>query len=159
MSESDKPTISTLASEHIQDAAPLLLTAWQEFAHNTDLSDDERFRNTSAEDWLSRFLAEGGQGFVAVLHGQVAGVITCSILDSPGYYKSPRHLFINDVAIHPGFRRRGIGLLLEQQCETFARDSGIDLVLGEIYAYNEASRAMMHKLERKLGYEVWYKYL
>ena len=138
---------------------PVLLQAWQDFAHHTELAEDERFVSSNAEVYLTNFLDDGGLGFVAMDGDTIAGVITCSVLDSPSYFRDPKHLFINDVAVSPGHRRQVVGQLLESHCEQYAKDHGINLVMGEIYAYNDASREMVKKLDRKLGYEVWYKRL
>lgn len=151
--------ITELDESQIPEVSPLLLAAWQEFARNTDLSKDDRFANSDPDKWLRSYLEGGGHGFVARDGDQVAGVITCKIEQSPGYYRDAQHLFINDVAVSPDYRRKGIALELEKRCEGFAKEHGVNLILGEIYTYNDASREMMKKLGRHLGYEVWFKQL
>ena len=151
--------LEQLSSSYFEQSASLLKSAWQEFAHNTELAESSRFDKSDACNWLSNFMNNGGIGFVAVDGDLVAGVVTCSVVDSPGYFRDPKHLLVNDIAVLEKYRRQGIAQKLEDRIEQYARDNDVNLVLGEIYAYNEASRSLMRKIGRRLAYEVWYKRL
>lgn len=151
--------VEDLEQDTLDQAAALLIQAWQDFAHNSELCEYDRFENSDPVKWVSNYLAEGGHGFVALDGEKVVGVITCKIGPSPGYFRDSIQLFINDVAVDGNYRRQGIAETLELRCEQYAKENDVNLIIGEIYAYNHGSRALVKKLGRTMGYETWYKRL
>jgi len=57
-----------------------------------------------------------------------------------------RRGWINRVAVHPEYRRRGLGLRLIGECERVLRDErGLHVLAAHVEAWNEASIALFEK--------------
>ncbi|MBI4416870.1 MAG: GNAT family N-acetyltransferase [Euryarchaeota archaeon] len=57
--------------------------------------------------------------------------------------------WINRLAVHPGYRRRGVATRLVRECERTLRKAGIEMFAALIEGDNAASEALF----RKLGYD------
>ena len=78
---------------------------------------------------------------VARIAGRVVGFAIMQFYDE--------HAHLNLLAVHPGYRHRGIGRTLVEWLEVSARTAGVFLVRLEVRADNEGARAFYSRL----GYE------
>ncbi|MFZ1258632.1 MAG: GNAT family N-acetyltransferase [Candidatus Saccharimonas sp.] len=150
--------IREIEKTDIPRVADLLKEAWVSFSKKTDFVDDHRFDNSNAQEWLEKLVESDGNCFVATENDVLMGAITFSVKDSH-IFCHPKHVYIWDVIVSQDARRKGVGLALEKEVEKYAVAHSIHLIIGEIWAYNDASRNMMKKLGRTMMYEVWGKEL
>lgn len=81
--------------------------------------------------------------FVAEADGRLVGAVLAS--------HDARKGWVNRLAVHPAWRKRGLGAALIRACEAFFAESGVAIYAALIEADNTPSR----RLFEKLGYE-WY---
>ena len=90
------------------------------------------------EPWSEASLASALRGgevlLVAASGGEIAGLIGMQAVCGEGY--------IHNVAVHPDFRRRGIGRALVEALLTHARAAGIRRIALDVRASNAAARAL-----------------
>lgn len=152
-----KQEVRPLTQDDVVAAAAILREAWIEYAHNTDIVDKEFFHTSDSQAWLVRFINKGGRGFIAERDGEASGVVIFEVQNSPIYWTTRRHIIIQDIAVAAAHQRKGVGMELEKRVEVYARENGIELILGEVWAYNQASKNMMKKLGRDPLYTVYGK--
>ena len=150
-----------LMDEHRVSAAELLRQSWLLHAQHSELLNTERFEEVDEKQWLADFLDKDGHGgFVALTTDhQVVGVLIFEVSACPSYYKFDQQLTIVEVAVAEEHRRKRVAVALEEACENHAKKQGVPLIVGEIYSFNDASRELVKKRGRKLGFETWYKKL
>ena len=83
------------------------------------------------------------QFFVAEVDGQVAGYVMTVEQRRPTTPFSPAlfHLSIDQICVHPDFRRRGLARALLGRSRQQARELGVTGIQLGIWQFNEASRA------------------
>ncbi len=75
--------------------------------------------------------------FVLEEEGKVAGYM--------GYWEAPQEAHIITLAVHPGFRARGLGSQIVHQCLGYAAKRGARLATLEAREGNEAARGLYEK--------------
>lgn len=95
--------------------------------------------------WIAPVLGVEFAFFVAMLDGRVIG---CAGL------MGQRLPVVNSVAVHPEFRRHGVGVALVRAAEAYAAAHGHDRVVLDVLAHNDGARA----LYLALGYEEYHRY-
>lgn len=104
----------------------------------------DAFDNQPDPNWTQAFFAEPGHLIYGAIDGaHLVGFASGTILLHPD---KPPSLFINEVAVNPAFRRRGIATNL---CETLisgGREHGCEGVWLATEVKNEAARALYRAL-------------
>ena len=106
----------------------------------SDLKDIVRIEKLSFPDpWtpsqlLFEIVHEYSRGIVAEICGKVAGYIFGMVVGDEGH--------IGNIAVDPGFRRRGIGKKLLQLMLEDMEQSGVKMVFLEVRKSNEAARKL-----------------
>lgn len=121
------------------------------------------FRYTDGNYWKASFLndlsnSKNGVILVAEASGDVVGYLLSYMSDVPvdGRYYRPRNvLWVEDITVDREFRGRGIGSLLLQECERWARTNGYTDIELNVYDFNRQARGFYerrgyHSLSRVL---------
>ncbi len=93
-----------------------------------------------------RYYVEGGLSLVAEEEGMVTGFIFAQMVNH--VYNVENMLWVENMGVHPYYRRTGIGYRLLQRCIDLGREKGAGAVHSAIQPDNLPS-LMMH---RKLGF-------
>lgn len=151
--------IRRLEEADIPIAAKLMQAMWVEHGQKTRLIDEAKVSAADAEDYIKRHVAKGDVFYVAEADGGVVGTIYGEVEDLPRYYKYDKRLLIDNLSVSPDYRGRGIAGKLISACEEYASQNGIEVLAGEIWDFNDASRAAFGKMDYKPDMAFWYKVL
>jgi len=94
---------------------------------------------------------EEGVVLVAEREGQAVGLVHAQLVHTPDYpMMVPRtYVPIDSLAVKVGYRRQGVGMLLMQAAESWARELGIDTIELSVREFNREAIG----LYEGLGYE------
>jgi len=115
--------------------------AWIRELHTVEASDQAMY------DYPERY-AEGGNSIFAVLDGEVVCGVCALKQDEDGGWE------LTKMAVAPDFRGRGIGELLMETVEGYARD---ELELERIYLISNTKNAAAIRLYRRRGWVVTFE--
>jgi ribosomal protein S18 acetylase RimI-like enzyme len=104
--------------------------------------------------WLSeRLMQEGWRALVAESDGRCAGYVLFELIDRPvgTFTAAMRALYIHQIGVDPGVRRRGIGRALVQAVEREAAELGVQQVALDTWSFNTAAQAFF----AWCGYEIY----
>lgn len=132
---------------------PRLVELWVELMDfHTEL--DSRFRRSPGaeqrwEEYVrGLFEKPSYRVLVGILDDQIAGYLVAAILEYPPIKTVERYGFIQEVAVDPAFRRRGLATSLLDAAEQWLRDCGV----GQIEARVEINNAPSQALFREAGF-------
>jgi GNAT superfamily N-acetyltransferase len=133
---------------------PELVTLWTEFmVHHEALDDSLRRRDDAADLWsqylVSRLDADRTRVLVAEAEQRLVGYAVATISEYPPIYTETEYGFIQEIVVHQGRRRRGIGRRLVAAAEAWLDGRGIRRIELKVDVLNEASRAFW----QAVGYE------
>jgi ribosomal protein S18 acetylase RimI-like enzyme len=117
----------------------------------------ERFVEPSRDAvaaWLSERLAEEGwRALVAESDGRCAGYVLFELIDRPAgiFTAAMRALYIHQIGVDPGVRRRGIGRALLEAVEREAAELGVQQVALDTWSFNASAQAFF----TGCGYEIF----
>jgi ribosomal protein S18 acetylase RimI-like enzyme len=103
--------------------------------------------------WMSeRLVEEGCRALVAESEGRCAGYVLFELIDRPlgTFTAAMRTLYIHQIGVDPGVRRRGIGRALVQAVEREAAELGVQQVALDTWSFNTAAQAFF----TGCGYEI-----
>jgi ribosomal protein S18 acetylase RimI-like enzyme len=124
-------------------------TIWSELTpYEQAHTSRRRLVNTMAKN-LRRLMASSGMLTLVAeaADGERAGFIMVG--RSASVFTDRQQAFVYDVAVAPPFRRRGIGRMLMEQAETYARGKQMEFITLMVDCRNEAARS----LYAQLGFE------
>ncbi len=117
----------------------------------------ERFVEPSREAvaaWLSeRLVQEGWRALVAESDGRCTGYVLFELIDHPvgTFTAAMRALYIHQIGVDPGVRRRGIGRALVRAVEREAAELAVQQVALDTWSFNTSAQAFF----TGCGYEVY----
>lgn len=112
--------------------------AWIKDLHHVEASDQYMY------DHPESYVENGNSVFAAVIDGETAGVVALK-QDEDGDWE------LTKMAVDPKFRGRGIGKILMDAVETFARD---ELGQSKIYLISNTINAAAIRLYKRCGWTV-----
>jgi len=124
-------------------------TIWDELIpHEREHTSRRRLVNIMAKN-LRRLMASSGMlTLIAEAEaGERAGFVMVG--KSASVFTDQQQAFIYDIAVAPAFRRRGVGRMLMERAEAYARDRRMEFVSLMVDTGNEAAR----NLYAQLGFE------
>ncbi len=112
--------------------------------------------------WLQQRIADPRSAIFVAEAGQCVGLATVRLQDAPSFpVFIPQHsAVIDDLFVHPAWRRKGIAYLLYQNCELWARDRAAAWLETNVYDFNVDAfefystagfQTAMRKLRKPLG--------
>jgi ribonuclease HI/L-amino acid N-acyltransferase YncA len=134
--------IQKLTKEYIDAVAALLRSEWLLHADATRSYSRKLIEERSIPDWLEKrvLLDKDFSCFVAIEGSSAAGFILYRVCDAISIAPQPRYIKIEDVYITEDHRGKGLARSLLAKVEETATELGIKEVLGDVYAFNEASK-------------------
>jgi GNAT superfamily N-acetyltransferase len=100
-------------------------------------------------DMLARYVASGGQVFVAEAEGAVIGFVCVFAMVTPDLDEAPEpYSYISDLVVRAAYRGQGIGRRLIAASEDFARSAGARRLKVGVLVRNDA----VHDLYRDCGF-------
>jgi ribosomal protein S18 acetylase RimI-like enzyme len=124
-------------------------TIWSELTpYEQAHTSRRRLVNTMGKN-LRRLMASSGLVTLVAQtsEGERAGFIMVG--RSVSVFTDRQQAFVYDVAVAPAFRRRGIGRMLMEQAETYAREKQMEFITLMVDCHNKAARG----LYAQLGFE------
>ena len=100
-------------------------------------------------EWFRTFLqSRSAHIWIAEEHGEFVGYVTSIVHERPEnpFCRPRRWCEIDQIAVDPRFRRRGIGSALIQKAVATARAEGIAIVELGSWSFNEAAQGAFQKL-------------
>ncbi len=76
----------------------------------------------------------------------IIGFLFGSIASRPPVFKIQKHAFIGDLLVTKNFRRRGIGKILVDEFESWAKGKGVKFMTLAVYPENEAGMAFWKEM-------------
>ena len=120
----------------------------------------ERFQKPAGpardRDFFLTALADDQAGFfVAEVSGELVGHVHVIVRDTPPVpILKPRRLaHIDEIAVKAAYRGRGVGHLLMEQAEAWARTNGATAIELGVYEFNQEAQAFY----RDLGYTTFHR--
>lgn len=150
-------TIRPIEDSDVPVVAELIKTMWVEHGRHARLIDLGKMQAADAVAYIKRHRNKGDVFFVAEADGQVVGAISGMIEELPKYYKYDNMLLLDNLSVALQWRGQGIAGRLIAACEQFAKTSKIQALAGEIWEYNDASRAVFSKQGYGPDLTYWYK--
>jgi ribosomal protein S18 acetylase RimI-like enzyme len=125
---------------------PDLVELWLEFMDFHSVLDQDYVRSSDAiENWTKyitdKIADKGFRVFVAVDQESLVGQIVATLREYPPVFTIKRYGFIQEIAIHDGFRRQGIASLLYDAAEDWLIAAGVCRIQTNVDSQNEASRS------------------
>ena len=95
-------------------------------------------RNPREAEWLQMLLAGPNSTLFVADVGTCVGLATVHLRDAPHFetFIQQQHAVIDDLIVHPEWRRRGIAQRLYESCEEWARDRKASWVEVNLYEFN-----------------------
>lgn len=93
--------------------------------------------------WLKTLLASHSSALFIADVGTCAGLATVHLRDSPsfGTFVRQQHAVIDDLIVHPDWRRKGIARSLYEACEDWAVERKASWVEVNVYEFNVEAQA------------------
>lgn len=108
-----------------------------------------QIQGREGKDAVLRHLRQfGNESFVAVAGSRIIGVVLGTHDGRKGW--------INRLAVHPAFRRKGVAAALVQACDSALRSGGIEIVAALVERDNLASARLFKRLGYSDAVEVHY---
>ncbi len=113
----------------------------------------EPSRETVAAWWSERLVEDEWRSLVAESDGRCAGYVLFELIDRPAgtFTAARRALYIHQIGVDPGVRRRGIGRALVQAVEREATAMGVQQVALDTWSFNTTAQAFF----TGCGYEIY----
>jgi diamine N-acetyltransferase len=95
-------------------------------------------REPRPAEWLRARLADPGAALLVADAGSCVGLASIQLRAAPDFpvFIPQQYAVIDDLIVHPGWRRRGVGRMLYQACEAWARMRGAPWVELNVYEFN-----------------------
>ncbi len=149
---------------HIRPAAPqdyeALLPLFEDIDAQHRQRHPERFQKPSGpareRDFLLAALADEHAGFfVAEADGELVGHVHVIVRETPPLpiFKPRRFANIDEIVVKAAYRGQGVGHLLMEQAETWAKAQGAIAIELGVYEFNQAAQ----EFYRSLGYSTFHR--
>lgn len=142
--------------KEIEQAASLLRVSWKLHAEQTRLIDGEYLlKPEKASDYLGKRIdSENNILLSAVIDGEMAGFVVYEISETPPYWKYKRRLEVIEIVVAEKYRGNDLAGKLLEQIEQRATSKDIQIITGDIFAFNAASRRAFDKRGYTSEYQV-----
>lgn len=150
----------------VTEADAAILAVLNAHVHDLHVAAEPRlYRPTDSEEveaWLRETLGAGrSEGLIAFENDEPLGQVIFSKVEHAGHALVHPHayLMVDQIAVVPGFRRRGVGRALMEAVAERARALGLTQVQLDVRVHNDGARAFYESLgfgevQRRLGLEV-----
>ncbi len=98
---------------------------------------------------------------VADINGQINGFVCINHLEPEEYAGAnwslnEKPLVLHRMAVHPGSRQQGIGIMLMRYAEELARSQGVYYLRSDTYSLNPKMNALFRKLDYRFTGEIYF---
>jgi diamine N-acetyltransferase len=95
-------------------------------------------RDSRPPEWLQVLLASPNSALFVADVGKCVGLATVHLRDAPRFeaFIRQQHAVIDDLIVHPDWRRRGIARRLYESCEEWARERKASWIEVNVYDFN-----------------------
>ena len=95
-------------------------------------------RDPRQPEWLQMLLGSSNSTLFVADVGTCVGLATVHLRDAPRFeaFIRQQHAVIDDLIVHPDWRRRGIARRLYESCEGWARDRKAAWIEVNVYEFN-----------------------
>jgi ribosomal protein S18 acetylase RimI-like enzyme len=139
----------------------LLISSWVEHARNEpEMLDEERMRSSNVEAYYQKALSNP-KVFVKIaeVNGQFAGFLRADIKNESSFFKYPRFLWIDDIAVINTFRNQKVGHFLIKEAEKIAKKTNIEQIQARVYSYNHSMQVILNGEGYHSPHSLWVKTL
>lgn len=124
-----------------QDRVKQCIIELQEFERTleADRVEGERIVERNFQELQEAHLRDEGRLFVAEVEEEVVGFINVQLVHESETYMSSLvdYAYISDIVVLQAYRGRGVGMMLLQQAEVFARQQGATVLKIQVLARNQ----------------------
>gem|GEM_PF-6167009 len=97
--------------------------------------------------------------YVAVDEKVVVGCLRAEVIDLRGIFNEKNAIYIDDLAVKENYRGKGIGKMLIEKVENFARSKKIKLLKNRVYEFNSGAKKLFENQGFRSIYSEQYKIL
>ena len=102
----------------------------------------QRWKNDFPE-WVRR---DSRRIFVAEKEGAIRGFVTSERWSTPPIYREVREIYIDELYVEPGYRRRGFGRALVEAVATWAKEAGAQRLRAGTLGANTEGRTFWERV-------------
>ena len=131
-----------------REAIPL----WQEFMeyHKRISTMDHEMLDNAEESWQRYFEKHVRSGIrkaiVAECDGRLVGFLLGTIEKRPPVFRNPLHAYVDSIAVTESMRNRGIGAMMMDAFEMWAKAKGMPHIMLNVVVENDGARHLYEKL-------------